>query len=468
MTYDEPTFLPEGLAIWNTGEHRLVVDHPPFIKLWSSLPVLFTNYSLPLGHKSWVNAERWEFGRAFLFSNNADFIIKAGRLTILLLGMLLGIIVFLFSKNLFGKKAGLFALFIYSFSPNIIAHSSLITNDLASTFFIVLSLFLFLKEREKIFPWKTAISTGLAISSKFTGLYLLPFYFLIYAADYFRKQKSIAKIIKALITIFVFSFITLIIIYGFNLFALYDGINNVVFHSKQGHFNFLAGEHSTKGWWYYFPFAFLVKTPLPTIILFVVSIFFWFNNKNKDWKTAYLLIFVVYYFFMFSFNNINIGVRHVLPVFPIVFIILSQLINNKNLALKLFIIILLIWYVYGTISISPHYLSFFNEILGGPSQGYNYLIDSNIDWGQDLKILKQWQVNNNNKEIFLAYFGMDSPIYRNVSFNLLPCNKYVNGTIVVSVTHYQGLSKELAQCTAWLKNKEIKERIGYSLLVITT
>ncbi len=193
---------------------------------------------------------------------------------------------------------------------------------------------------------------------------------------------------------------------------------------------YFMGMVSASGWWYYFPIVYILKVPLAFHILTLISLFlmvlfiqkpFWKKPflrvywwiKNHFVETAMLLFLAIYWITSIS-GNLNIGVRHILPTFPFLYILVSLGIVKgtkeiKNAFIKkiflAFVGILLIWYTFSSLSAFPYYLSYFNELGGGIDKGYQFVVDSNYDWGQDLKRLKSWVKENNINKIYVDYFG---------------------------------------------------------------
>ncbi len=209
------------------------------------------------------------------------------------------------------------------------------------------------------------------------------------------------------------------------------GLIMVFQRAAGGNTTFFIGEVSNVAWPQYFPVVYAIKTPLVLHILTIIALLFiaW-QIKKPFWKKIFtrtiksgkshfpelaMLIFIIVYWVLSIKSNLNIGVRHVLPVFPFVYILISgqfkrifEYAKNKK---KLFIvycslfIVLLAWYAISSLSIFPYYLTHFNELVGGAKNGYIYVADSNLDWGQDLKRLAKWLDENNIKKIKVAYFG---------------------------------------------------------------
>lgn len=199
-----------------------------------------------------------------------------------------------------------------------------------------------------------------------------------------------------------------------------------------GHTTYFSGEVSAAGWKIYFPTVYLIKETLAFHLLTLLALLyaaykikepFWKKpfKGGVDWLQGHLAEFLIFcfiglYWLASLTSDLNIGVRHLIPTFPFVILLVAKgidiwlkgehlLIKNKKWPLYLILGLLISWQVYAVISIYPHFLSYFNEIVGGPSKGYIYVVDSNLDWGQDLKRLKQWVDENKIEKIYINYFG---------------------------------------------------------------
>ncbi len=200
--------------------------------------------------------------------------------------------------------------------------------------------------------------------------------------------------------------------------------------TANGNTVYFMGMISAGGWWYYFPIVYVLKEPLALHILILISLFltlfyikkplwvetggrlkYWLQNHFTEFS---MLVFLAIYWFASISGNLNIGVRHILPTFPFTYILVGLgltfgLEQIKNLKFKKvitsFAMLLIGWYILSSLSVYPHYLSYFNEIGGGADNGYKFVVDSNYDWGQDLKRLKKFVEENNIDKIKIDYFG---------------------------------------------------------------
>ena len=196
-------------------------------------------------------------------------------------------------------------------------------------------------------------------------------------------------------------------------------------------------------------------------------------------QTAMLLWLLIYW--VFSINStVNIGVRHLMPIYGFTIILIAGQLTHARLwrkkSLKIVISILLAWYLAEFASVYPYYLTYFNEIAGGPARGYRYVTDSNLDWGQDLYRLGQWAKQNNIKKINLDYFGWaDQRYYLGDAFNWIVGGQYTNREaflrdnpqgvyIAVSATYYQQ-SLHSNSDYAWLEKIKPTTVVGHSIFV---
>jgi len=477
--YDEPFQISAGLYYLKYGDYKIEIQNPPLLRMISALPLLFTKVTVRKEEKhSWTSFEKYAFGKEFLYKNNltADRILFLARLQILAISIFLGLIVFLWSSELSGDdKAGIFALAFYCFSPNILAHSGIAGTDLGVAFFIVLSLFLFRKYlktpsiKNIIF---TGIAVGLAFSSKFTAVLLIPV-FIFFAVI----KKPVIRSIFNVIVIFIISFIVIIAVYHGSAGLFFEGIKNVFgIVGQKGALTFLNGSYSSDGFRTYYILAFLIKSTIPVIILTVISVFAFKKIPATNFDKIYILVPILIFFGAASYSKTQIGLRYILPVYPLLFIYFSGLYKSRFsfYTLRFTLYLLLFWHIFSSIKTYPHYLSYFNEITGGPKNGYKYLVDSNLDWGQDLKFLKKYLAGK-NVNLIECYFGQGDTKYEGIkSQHILSqvssddvdyTKKDRTDLLAVSATYFQGLYIGQVDVFNWLKNKTPIANIGYSILI---
>jgi hypothetical protein len=188
--------------------------------------------------------------------------------------------------------------------------------------------------------------------------------------------------------------------------------------SRQNRLAFLNGEYSVIGWWYFFPYGFLVKTPIPLFLILAMGFVFWLKKNGKPvglYEKAPLWILLTVYWIFAIRSEFNLGHRYILPIYPSLYIFAggaASAFKEKSRIPKIVLMIFLGWFCMESIWIRPHYLAYFNELSGGPEKGYRHLVDSSLDWGQDLPGLRDWlESHKDQSPVYLSYFGTSSPEY---------------------------------------------------------
>jgi 4-amino-4-deoxy-L-arabinose transferase-like glycosyltransferase len=491
-TWDETHYFGMGKYLLQTGRWDAMgcILHPPLSYYLSSIPLLF----FPTDPTVWKNDPsirenqlyRAEAnilrGQALLSSpeNRGDRLLTLSRLMMVLVALLLGWYVFSWSYALYGSTGAIVAIVLYSFCPNVLAHARLITPDIVVTAFSFITLYHFwkmLKEERGSTALIAGIALGLALLSKFTAVLLIPVCIalaLIWLFHYKLLPWRNYLIFGAV------GFAVLLLGYRGDLEPYFSGIRFQQEHASQGQSSFLCGDYSQRGWWYYYTVAFFLKTPIAAILSLAAALVFYFKRVLKGaWITElFLLIPAVTIFVFFSTNPQAIGLRYLLPIYPFLFVFaaggISCLLCKKNTAI--FCGLLALWYIGASLYIQPHYLAYFNELTGGPDNGYKYLVDSNLDWGQDLKGLGRYMREHNIPKVCLSYFGSDLPERYGISYEWLPSFYLQNPApgarqvtlhdwVAVSATNLQGVYFDNKDTYAMLRSKKPVAQIGYSIFV---
>jgi hypothetical protein len=268
------------------------------------------------------------------------------------------------------------------------------------------------------------------------------------------------------------------------------GLDEVGRSSAAGRNSYLLGRNSTSGWWYYFPVVFLVKTPTAVLLLAAVclvvgsiGLFRYLTHWRERIplrKTPFRWIAVVLPLALYTVtlltSRINLGVRHMLPIYPFLFVLLAAVVFHTRwawfgrLRMPLFVVVAALQ-LFETVHIYPHYLAFFNTVSGGPGNGPRYLADSNIDWGQDSKKLKKYLDSTGWKgEVCLSYFGTAPPSYYGVHTVYLPetedveRRRNVDCLAAISVTQLCEVYAKPGEYQ-WLREREPIAKVGYSIYV---
>ena len=539
---DEVAHIPAGYTYLKYHDFKINPEHPPLAKQIAAIPLMFMDLKFPDNIPAWKDGdgEQWELGRTFLYriGNPAEKIIFYSRLALLPLALILGLALFFWIRELIGEPAAIFAVFLYSYFPEMIIHASLVTTDFAGAVFHFTAfycLYMFFKYGSRRFLFAAGVSGGFALLSKFSMLQILPlFYFFSLIIAFFRSKDTeplpFSIPVLALITFFTVFHVTSVLIFAapvtffwvhrffprlpvfrhpkirtamsivlvllsisFLIVALgyfepalwfkkfrpfkrfFRGWAIFRDHSiKMQHPGFLLGERSVKGWWYYYLLAMLVKIPIAVWILSLLGAAAALTKRyfsKIDW--VFLLVPPLAFLFIASFiNKVNIGVRHVLPVYPYLLVFAAAGFHFLWITKKTFIsrsaaVLLSLWVVISSALAFPNYLTYFNEFAAAFGGSYNILNDSNISWGQDLKRLKVYVDKSGIPEVktILMFNFPDELDYYKIHWvkGEQDFKERKPGVYVLDVFNYYSMIKDKEY--AWLKNKKPDAKVGGSLWI---
>jgi 4-amino-4-deoxy-L-arabinose transferase-like glycosyltransferase len=236
----------------------------------------------------------------------------------------------------------------------------------------------------------------------------------------------------------------------------FAGAELVGWHTRIGHPTFLLGRHSNRGWWYYFPVVFFFKTPLGFVFLALAGIVIGIRRGGAHAAVAFapLLMFVPA-----MISSINIGIRHVLPVYPFLCIAAAVAViamwRSRRRVLRASLAVLLAWYfIAGAVS-HPDYLAYFNEVAGRHPE--RIALDSNLDWGQDLLRLASIVSKRRITHLYASYFGSAEWKRHLPQADELPRSVPVDGWIAISEMRMQSGDFD------WLRRYTPVQRTGKSI-----
>ena len=515
-TYDEQTYYARGYAVLRTGDMRLRLRHPLLTNLISALPLLLLpDLQVPTDHGSWTNAEFHGFSAQFLWETNREWahqIVYLSRWPMMLLAVLLAALVYRWARILYGTGGALLALVLVAFDPNLIAHGRLANTDIGQTAFIFIAAYAFWEYQRRP-SWQrlllAGVACGLAQTTRFTALALFPIFGLQALAAALFAQPRAAKPVEnhtlwraiayaagVVIALAAVSLLTIWAVYGFT-WGPVDGTGpslpapdhwgeflSLVNRLGRADRAFLLGRIYEGGWWPYFFVAFAVKTPLPTLILVA-----WATVRairDRRWlREMPLLLPAAAYFGSGVAGNLNTGYRLILPIIPFLAVHAARLSTpprprvpspRSSRARRFILAALAVWLVLSSLLIYPHYLAYFNELVGPPN-GYRVLVDSNLDWGQDLPGLRTWMEENNVETVYLSWFGIAPPEQYGVRYRFLPGwppfeqpalrvyhpERPLPGVYAISATHLQGAILDDPDTFAFFRSQQPIARIGYSI-----
>ena len=351
-----------------------------------------------------------------------------------------------------------------------------------------------------------SLSLGLAQLAKYTALLLYPVFLFLIFIKYIKKRPADKRLFSKTILIFVFVFSVIVIWagYGFNMksflaqtvgqekkinfaqktignfFPNWDrqktehllndvkfplttyitGIFGVAEHTKEGHNTFFCGEWFQYGNRWYYLTAFLIKTSIPILLLLCFSLFSLYRKPLTE-DELYIVIPAVLIFAAASFSKLQIGIRYILPVYLLGCIFISRLKTFKfGFGKRSIIFILGAWIVIVSLFAWPNYLSYFNEAIGGPDNGWKYLRDSNLDWGQDLPALAKYVKKNKIKEITLFYFGEDDPSLYGINFKKISAQEIEKPEKAI-----YAVSAQFLDSLNWSKMYKPTAKAGHSIFI---
>ena len=501
-TYDEGVYVTGGYSYWAFHDFRLQPENGMLPQRYIALPVyLSSGFHFPkLDSPAWKESELWTLSDEFMFrvGNDLNAILFRGRAAVALIGASVCLLVFWWSRELYGTTGGLLSLTLCALSPTMLAHAGLMTSDMMVTLFLLLSCRLLWKNLHVVSPANVALGclsvTGLFLS-KFSAAAIIPVAGLMVIARFVsarpievaslrgathelssRRAKGLA--IVALIATYVLVSICLVWAayeFRYSAFAEQGGAGSTFYKFKSiaeccrhlgakgvaiqwmakhhllpeaylygaayilmhlERYAFWNGDYSTSGWRLFFPYCFLVKTPLPLLALAGTLAAIALRRLKLERRTSSLYEIVplwsligVYACIAIS-STLNIGHRYILPLYPPLFILCGSAaawLRSERAMMRMLLPVLLALFLVESARAYPHYLAYFNQITGR-EHAYEHLADSSLDWGQDLPGLKQWLDRHGwdgspKRRVFLTYFGTAEPEHYGIRASLLPVER---------------------------------------------
>lgn len=471
QTWDEAVYIASGYTYWTTGDFRLNPEHPPLAKLLVALPLLFAHVEAPLQSAAWKNTDQYAFGADFLYKNriSADSILFASRCATIVVTLLFGLVVALWTKRRAGTLCALVALALFVFDPNIVAHGRYATNDLYLAFFYFLGAVLWNRalRRGAVLDYVAAgLALGLACCTNISGLLLVPVFALLCIG---RVRGTRALALGSLVAIACGIAVTALLYRG-ELYHYRDAVSLTLQHARGGQLTYLFGSTFRHSVWYFYPAVAAVKTPVGIFLLAILIGATLLRRKALTPDSGVVLIAAAVYAVACLVSPIDFGIRILLPVYPLLYVFFAlNLPRGKPARWAIALCVALV--VAESAAIYPNYLAFFNVLAGGPAQGPRYLLDSNIDWGQDTKRLKAYMQARDIPDVCTAYFGLAYPFYYGIAQRTWV--GYVNASnrntldcvLAISVTWLYGGPEIAGPTWGWLRSQPPDARIGDSIYV---
>ena len=494
QTWDEANHIFTGYRSWTHGDFGLNPEHPPLVKLLATVPLLWLPLKSPELKESFFKEDAFLRGKEFLYQNDADKILARTRTAAAILTLLTALVVFFGTKEMFGTGAAFIALTLLTFDPNLLAHGALITTDVGLACFMFLSVYLyyrFLKSPSALRLIAAGLAVGLVLAVKHTGLLVLPILFLLCFTEIRgRALKTFGSL--ALITLI--GCLVLWSFYRFRFDARPGGLQlnpplaeyvkglepyqawpistAARFHmlpesylyglvdvklTANYYTSYVLGKVYAHGVWFYFPVAFLIKSTVGVLALFLLSLGVVATHRLNHWREIiFLVVPVVFYLVVAMTVGMNIGVRHILVIYVFLYVLIGGAmwaLVQKSRKWTYTLAVLLLVHVASSVLAFPNYIAYGNELWGGPSQTHKYLTDSNADWAQQLKSVKHYLDARGVKECWFVYFaaGVAEPSYYGIPCKPLPTINTlwlnepidvpasIDGPVLISASNLSGL-----------------------------
>jgi len=510
---DEHNYIGNGLYLWQSGDYhfqRALNFHPPLTYHLASLPLLVLDVELD------EMAQRPRVGERIVRRTDLpiDRIRVASRLPFILLSCWGALLCFFFAREVAGQAAGFLALFLFTFSPMILAFGALAHSDITSTVFWFQALYTWWRWLQKP-GWPRllvcGLSLGLAVISKATGIFLACSLGLLTLEAILRLRPS-SRVLpwvgpddlsrRALWLMLRFAALVGVAIvvfwvgYGFS-FALTKNpggwledipvpgyLHGIFFDmavNAKGRVVSLMGEFSERGWLHYFAVAVAIKESV-AILALLAAAFVTIRRRGAGLGRLLAVPTLFYGYFAVIWLDVPLGVRYLLPLVPLAYLFtatqLGPLLHGSLLqaspqrAQRVAVLACCALLLLESAWIHPHYIANFNFLIGGPRQGHHWLLESNIDWGQDLRTLAEYLEERGNPPVHLAYTGVEQAEFYGIrSVPLTGCEP-VSGLVAISVNVLMRLyaagdihARPPEGCYDWLLDLEPVARPGYSIHV---
>jgi 4-amino-4-deoxy-L-arabinose transferase-like glycosyltransferase len=532
LTFDEDNHIFAGYMMHKTGDYGLNPEHPPLVKLLATLPLLGRNLWVPPLQDRNFKTESYLDGRDFLARNDgaAQHLVFRMRLCAGLLALALSLVVFLAAREWFSTGAGLIAMLLVVFDPNLLANSALVTTDIGVSLFFLLSIYAFyryVKIPSVIRLLLAGIAAGLLLATKHSGILLAPMLVLLIAWEILcapkeTRAKLTLRLTGALAAIAVIAVLVLWSFYGFRYTARPDGLRlstslpdyaaplshlsrsavlaiarfhllpesylmGLVDVKRMAEFypTFILGKIYPHGQWWYFPFVILVKTTLGMLALVTLAAFAIITGRlRKRRELAFVLIPWLVYLAVAILAGMNIGSRHILPLYALAAILAGAglvALASQNARWAWVGAALIFAHIASSIAAFPNFIPYANEAWGGQRNVRHLLSDANVDWGQQLLQVKHWQNSHPDEECWFAYFARPEidPATYGIHCHALPTIDTlwlggsdiippdIHGTVLISVGDLSGCEWPSSAMNPYrnFANLEPAESIDYGVLV---
>jgi Dolichyl-phosphate-mannose-protein mannosyltransferase len=540
QTFDESSHLFAGFEYWKHADFGRNPEHPPLAKLLASLPLLsMALKEPPVVPIPYFKGQDFVNSSQFLYSGDADGMLLRGRMVIALFSVALGFLVFVAAREMFDPLTALLALGLFAFEPVLLANGALVTTDMPLACLFFASVYTFYRYIKRPSLSRLAIcaaAAALTIVTKHSGLLIVPTLVLLACVEIFARRfgsvdevppeawdrrRHLRQFALAFVVICVASYFLLWAIYGFRYAArpgqlqmiptlasysaglkhplqqavitfmarhhllpeayLYGWVDILLIPGTRS--TFLFGHVFGTGQWFFFPAVFLVKTTLTLLALLLLAPFAGIRDRRRE--LLFLTIPIGFFFGVAIVSMLNLGVRHLLPIYPFCIVLGAAAAGSlvrRSVAGRVVVTALLVLTVVSAMRSFPDFLAYSNEIAGGPSRTYLVVTDSNADWGQGLKWTKRYLdqhpapecwFDSYNPLVPVSYYGVQCKPLLTGMGHLVGIGppgttpSTISGVVLVSATETSGIlwGPDTLNPYATFRDRQPDAKIGDVVLV---
>lgn len=514
-TADEFAVVTAGLSYWKFNDYRLQPEQGNWSQRVVAIPAAASKVAFPATDQHWWQVSHvWTLSDQLFFGSggDADALLASARRAMAFVGVLLGLLIFWWARRIFGEPGAWLSLAVFVFSPAMLANSGLATTDVSATFLFVAATWALWRALHRLTIPALATSvlaTGGLFLSKYSALVFIPIACSMAVIRMYigrplevafaaRREAAAGRRMAAWIGGVTLAHVAGVVLmiwasFGFRYSAfnravsgqeqflepwsavidssissrsvqwarerhllpeayLY-GLRHVLTYSKS-RVGFMNGETWSSGKHpAFFPYAALVKTTLPELLLTAIALLVVFSHCRPErseepafekpiprfarddmlYELIPVLLLIAWYWVFALTSSLNIGYRHLLPAIAGGIVLIGAaadpIVRGAGVGQVVpgtaLIVALAGWHAVESLRIAPNFLAYFNPIAGGPSEAYRHLVDSSLDWGQDLPGLKKWLdaeglQGANHPPVFVSYFGTSHPRYYGIDAVELP------------------------------------------------
>ena len=477
QTFDESAHIYSGYSYWKRGDFGINPEHPPLVKLEAALPLLPTGLPDPPPLPIHFRAVSAIGGGQFLYSNDADSLLFRARAAASIFTLALALLVFLTGYEMFGLGAGLIALALLVFEPNILANGALVATDMGAACFVFATVYAFYRYCKRPSALRLSVcclATGLALAAKHSTVLLLPIFVILAIFEIARRRspeggtnethgRRTLRLLGVMAAITVISITILWSFYGFRYAARPDnaqitpptadylkslkypaeagaigfmerhrllpeaylyGMTDIVMISRQGRPAFLLGHNYPNGRWFYFPAVFVIKSTIGFLVLLLMTFAareIWRRERRRE--LVFLVIPPILWLGVAMTSKLDLGLRHILPIYPFLIVLagaVAWMLMRRSRTWAAVVVVLLALHVVSSLHTFPTYLPYSNEAFGGPSNTYKVVSDANVGWEGGVKTLQAYLNSRHITHCWFAFNGPYDPAYYHIPCSPLP------------------------------------------------